>query len=136
MKATADALMGIFGFKRVEGDGMKSDRELLELAALAWIRSGMRLECPDDEDGIYVCRDKFRNGHTWNPLTDDGDLARLEAALEIDVSWISKTVTSQRLSGAVICSVSESFSVHGNDRQKARRYASVRVAAAIGEGMV
>ena len=35
MTATADALMAIFGFKRVEGNQMKTDRELLELAARA-----------------------------------------------------------------------------------------------------
>ena len=35
MTAGADALMAIFGFKRVEGKQMKTDRDLLELAARA-----------------------------------------------------------------------------------------------------
>lgn len=50
------------------------DRELLELAAKAY---GARIEIPDDEDGVFVVREKDRNGFVWNPLKDDGDAFRL-----------------------------------------------------------
>ena len=113
---------------------MKTDRELLELAAKA---AGMSDPGGVRSDGAWWWYNSSMDGQgvVWSPLTDDGDTARLEALLEIDVAWMSRTVTSQHLSGHVLCSVSESFSEHEADKAKARRYASVRVAAAIGEQM-
>ena len=93
MTATADALMAIFGFKRVEGKQMKSDRELLELAAKAagyevWQGRGhqadmlfMRLEKPDPTGKC--------SGREWNPLADDGDALRLATKLRISLRWCS-----------------------------------------------
>lgn len=113
---------------------MQSDRELLELAARAAGYASWDFLAGEDGNLMNVYRDDGTHD-VWWPLEDDGDIARLEAALEIDVSWMSRTVTSQHLSGHVLCSVSESFSDHGLDKAKARRCASVRVAAAIGEAM-
>ena len=63
----------------------------------------------------------------WDPLHDDGDEARLEGALLMNVSWGMASVT--------VDSCTERFSDHGGDKQKARRYAGVRAAAAMaGEG--
>lgn len=59
---------------------MENERELLELAAKAaghefgWIHDLPRIKC---EYGWQ----------TWDPLQDDGDCARMEAALDIDVEW-------------------------------------------------
>lgn len=63
----------------------------------------------------------------WNPLTDDCDEARLEAALMLDCRWWPDDVT--------VGTHSEMYADHGGDKQKARRYAGVRAAAAMaGEG--
>ena len=70
MSAAADALMGIFGFNRVEIE-MKTDRELLELAAKA---AGIQILW---KHGIAY---KSYNGvrqTEWMPLSEDGDALRL-----------------------------------------------------------
>lgn len=63
----------------------------------------------------------------WNPLADDGDEARLETALGLNVAWDFFSV----LVGDVI----EIFNRNGNDKQASRRRAGVRVAASIGAKM-
>jgi len=65
----------------------------------------------------------------WHPLTDDGDEARLEAALNIDIEWHAIGVIASINGGARF---REPYSDHNGDKQKARRYAGVRAAAAIG----
>ena len=92
-----------------------TDRELLERAAKA--------------AGIEAWRLDAHSQHAshWDALTDDGDEARLEGALLMNVSWGMAYVT--------VDSCTERFSDHGGDKQKARRYAGVRAAAAMaGEG--
>lgn len=67
----------------------------------------------------------------WNPLRDDGDCARLESACEINVTWSMYCVES-------VCEdviVAEEFAKYGGDKNKARRYASTRVAAELGSAM-
>ena len=111
-----------------------TDRELIERAAKA---AGMELEWftarvwnasidgyEDATDGSGV----FVSGSVeWDPLTDDDDEARLEGALLMNVSWGMASVT--------VDSCTERFSDHDGDKQKARRYAGVRAAAAMaGEG--
>lgn len=59
----------------------------------------------------------------WNPITDDGDAARLEAAMSIDVQWAADRVY------AGSSTVWELYADHANDRQAARRRAVVRAAA-------
>ena len=111
-----------------------TDRELLELAAKA--------------GGIKVLRDPhgvWRNctgldpamnifaAPQWNPLTDDGDNARLEAELGLNVIWGERAVRVGRKlivvnkDGPMV----ERYQDHGGDRQKARRWAAVRAAAEI-----
>lgn len=108
-----------------------NDRELLELAAKA---------C-----GYTICENgKDVNGETWywceqiadcwNPLNDDGDDARLEAAMRFDVAWYDGGVLvgprSKPGSAYFRC-----YSDHAGDKQAARRYAGVLAAAYLGKAM-
>ena len=56
---------------------MKTDRELLELAAKA---AGVDLYWRGDRP-FSLARG------AWNPLTDDGDALRLAFTLKIDIEW-------------------------------------------------
>lgn len=94
-----------------------SDRELLELAAKA---AGIEYHI----DMLDGCEKLVSNGAIWNPLFNDGDEARLEAALELDVVWWLNSVEV----GECI----EQFINHNGDKQAARRRAGTRAAAAIG----
>ena len=125
MTATADALMAIFGFKRVEGNQMKTDRELLELAAKA--------------AGIKIINVGFSGGPNlagtmkmWNPLTDDGDALRLAVKLELDILRFPAFGDVQVCSQDGVADEAESTSICP---YAATRRAIVRAAAAIGEGM-
>ena len=112
--ATADALMAIFGFKRVEGSEMKTDRELLELAAKA---AGVSFFV--DSWGRYM---EIRGGlmpTPWNPLSGDGDALRLAVSAGVDISDAQVRF----------------FDKDSSDPCAATRRAIVRAAAAIGEGM-
>ena len=123
MTATADALMAIFGFKRVEGSEMKTDRELLELAARAagvlfFVDS--RGRCMEMHANLMPC--------PWNPLTDDGDALRLAVRLSlmIDTDYNSHTAVGS----ASLCEILEG---HSGDPLAATRRAIVRAAAEIGK---
>lgn len=99
---------------------MKTDKELLELAAKA---AGITVLSPskDGEDFLKSY------DSVWNPLTDDGDALRLAVALKIDFyvdgneagAWVDDFV----------CLVEDT----GSDAYAATRRAIVRAAAAIGE---
>lgn len=113
-------------------------RELLELAALAcgyeWVSAVER------SDGRGVMHIVVRSKTTewlpayWAPHIDDGDGARMEAQLLVDVQWGD---------AAVFCShykrpqdhVREAYADHNGNRQAARKMASLRVAAEIGRRM-
>jgi hypothetical protein len=94
---------------------MKTDRELLELAA----RAGGELTAS------WYGNDAYFDGvlSRWNPLNDDGDALRLAVNLRIDVSpeyvWSGPWCDGGTL----------------KDPYAATRRAIVRAAAAIGEGM-
>jgi len=114
-----------------------TDRELLERAAKAYWGDEVDDVMPfywDENEGAIVYTHADNQDHNgndvellWNPLHDDGDEARLEGALLMNVSWGMASVT--------VDSCTERFSDHGGDKQKARRYAGVRAAAAMaGEG--
>ena len=90
-----------------------NDRELLELAAKA---AGYKYD-----HKISV----------WNPLTDDGDCARLEEKLKICIEWWSDSICCTCGDGS---SWTEIFADH-KDKNAARRYASTALAAEIGKGM-
>ena len=98
-----------------------NDRELLERAAKAAGHEIARWS--DDGESLLLAGVQ----EPWNPLHDDGDEARLEAALMLDCRWWPDDVT--------VGTHSEMYADHGFDKQKARRYAGVRAAAAMaGEG--
>lgn len=69
----------------------------------------------------------------WNPRDDDGDCARLEAAVGIDLTWYHMGVVATHYMSDTI--FREPYGHHGGDRQAARRRASLLVAAAVGRGM-
>jgi hypothetical protein len=107
---------------------MKSDREILVLAARSAGVRGTYFWNIDDS-GI-----EMPGGRVWNPRSNDGDCARLEALLRIDIEW-------QRI-GVVACHRAENghdivarvtYADHYDDRPSARRMASLMVAAAIQE---
>jgi len=97
-------------------NSVKTDRELLELAARA---AGVNLKFMGNSpvelrDGIITA---------WNPLTDDGDALRLAAAVATDIQFLGDSV-----------SVSGHYETAENDDyMSAVRRAIVRAAAAIGE---
>jgi len=68
----------------------------------------------------------------WDPTSDDGACARLEAALLLSVIWgeseVSIQYQGQTLSAAA-------YEAYRGDRNMARRYASVNAAAMIGRAM-
>lgn len=105
---------------------MDNDRTLLELAARA---AGYKYELVLMGDGYSV----FVNGKLWDPRRDDGDCARMEAVCALEIEWWSDGV-AVRVPGDNERHV-EDYADHGGDRQKARRYASTRAAAAIGKEM-
>ena len=128
MTATADALMAIFGFKRVEGEQMKTDRELLELAAKA---AGISFFL--DSYGRVMQMRAGLMPAPWNPLTDDGDALRLAVKLNIrtEQCWFPKWTTCYyNIDG----DMGHSFRVfHESDPYAATRRALVRAAAEIGK---
>lgn len=103
---------------------MKTDRELLELAARA---DGYR------EAGINKAYTDGLLGN-WNPLADDGDALRLAVKLRLTVSWDRfddedyATATPPHTHQGYDCMVSQ-------DPYASTRRAITRAAAAIGEGM-
>lgn len=115
---------------------VNQDRELLELAAMAYGIQGMyRPGNKDIYQGIEHGEGLFQD--IWCPLDDDGDDARLESALRFDVTWYESFVlVGPRICGSETGSAhAEYYADHNGDRQAARRYAGVRAAAEIGKGM-
>lgn len=107
---------------------MKTDRELLELAARA---AGM--DAYWDEECQRMQMDYLHKGGTnyeeWNPLTDDGDALRLAVKLELIVRCYNGSI--------IVDGCGENWIEEHDmtDRYAATRRAIVRAAAAIGEGM-
>ena len=117
---------------------MKSDRELLELAAKA---AGYVVE-PDahiPSGGIWLAESD--GDKPWNPLTDDGDALRLAVELRLDIRFLDGFKQVSCFRGAF----GDAMHLHGlvgygggADREPSAenvRRAIVRVAAAIGEAM-
>lgn len=117
-----------------------NDRELLEMAGKAY-----KPVCADGSYSfywnsnwdcmVYVTGDLDEYGGTcqiqWNPLTDDGDCARMEADLGLDVVWYEIEVSSSNEDGSRYIQYAD----HAGDKQAARRMASVSAAAEIGKAM-
>lgn len=106
-----------------------NDKELTALAAKA---AGIEGELSETIGG-WPCIVPFEGyiGQPWQPLHDDGDCARLEAALELDVLWGGDCATVRRLRREGHITPFERFEDHGGDKQAARRRAAVRAAAAL-----
>lgn len=70
----------------------------------------------------------------WRPHEDDGDCARMEAAVGIDTHWGTALVWASLASDKhpIACT---KYAHHANDKSRARRYASVKLAAAVGRAM-
>lgn len=110
-----------------------TNRELLEKAARA---AGIKFDRSpyggggEGNDGFDIMGNAVLDWHNnirWNSLENDGDEARLEATLGLDVQWFDDAVD--------VGGWFENFDAHDGDKQKARRWAGTRAAAAIGEGM-
>jgi hypothetical protein len=104
------------------------DTELFEQAAKAlgrecrWFGAELRLQRPD------------RLWELWSPLADDGDGARLEAALRIEIVWYETSARAQAFDERGMPAsegVFEPYANHSGDKQAARRRAAVRAAAAL-----
>ena len=104
---------------------MSNDRELVENAAKA---AGVEVIWHQAWNQ-FVFKTTYQK---WNPLNDDGDEARLEAVLGLNVLWGSRTVTVGRRHFGLF---EERYQEHGRDKQAARRRAGVRAAAEIGRNM-
>ena len=104
---------------------MKSDRELLELAAkAAGTPHPDRQWSEYDED--YV---------PWNPLDDDGDALRLAVKLRIDVFFHAQRVEGHVAGGRIPPVRAIEREDYGDDPYAATRRAIVRAAAEIGRSM-
>jgi len=107
---------------------MKTDRELLELAAKA---SGIEWIDYSEEHGLLLDPFVFT---PWNPLDDSGDALRLAVNLRLTVSWDRfddddyATATPPHTNRGYDCMVDQ-------NPYAATRRAIVRAAAAIGEAM-
>ena len=108
---------------------MKTDRELLEMAAKA---AGIARSQWDYEWlrglGHMVCRSDM-----WNPLTDDGDALRLAVALKLEVMFFLGFGEVH----SAHCAMNGDNKIEplGIDDFAATRRAIVRAAAAIGSAM-
>lgn len=105
---------------------MKTDRELLELAARA---AGMNVEYNSGIDCHYYDDEDDCAGRTyWNPLETDGDALRLAVKLQLDIVTDHEDDTVSVWSyGMPDVNVKR-----GDDPLAATRRAIVRAAAAIG----
>lgn len=110
---------------------MKTDRELLELAALA---AGIQTQWESASNtrgvlpGLYRMAGDVRLA-PWNPLHDDGDALRLAVVLGLNVYHLNGYAFAESLDGV------EVVQQHGSDANDATRRAIVRAAAEIGEAM-
>ena len=109
---------------------MTTEREQLELAAKAcWVEID---HWRGDMPMVNICEHDASEYQAWNPLHDDGDCARMEAALGIDVKWYKSGVIAHIRDTGI---QSEVFINHASDKNAARRAASVAVASEIGKLM-
>lgn len=115
---------------------MREAGEMLALAAKAAgvvvVRS--RLDDPTCTDFLIEKspRNMTQKLGPWNPRADDGDCARMEAALGISIQWEEKLV---EVFHEDVGYMTETYLDHGGDRNAARRTASTRIAAALGRAM-
>ena len=118
---------------------MNTDRELLELAAMA-----AGIEIYFDEDGDCYRTKEEGNRHYWDPLQFDGDALRLAVTLRIGIeinecsviaSWVGGGYESNDIYEYPESIQNENFDIVRVNHGKATRRAIVRAAADIGRGM-
>lgn len=109
---------------------MKTDKELLELAAKAAGLNVKMIEVDQDDNfsGLIVGRRGTKERVWWNPLKSNGDALRLAVALRLLIDTDYNDCVA-----AGCCQLDEVLEPIGNDRLAATRRAIVRAAAAIGE---
>jgi len=120
---------------------MTTDRELLELAAIA-IGEKIRFSSEGNKAGeavnyreYIICEKRWEDSPThygyskWNPLEDDGDALRLAVRLGIDQQYCSGAKSVEVWSVGIL-PVKEKY---GADKYAATRRAIVRAAAEIGK---
>lgn len=115
----------------------QTDRELLALAAkAAEVAFDPEKSMPHPANGSFWGLWLRINGEPyegqrryWCPHKDDGDSARMEATLGINVEWSALGVVC----GKRGFETTELFVNHAGDKQAARRMASLRIAAEIGK---
>ena len=115
---------------------MKTDRELLELAAKAagkkynaWSDKITDYDSPHyGEPALHMDRPGGQC-ESWNPLIDDGDALRLAVKVGVDIVFAHKGMTRVYAGGY------EFTEYCGDDQNAATRRSIVRAAAAIGESM-
>ena len=116
----------------------ENKKELLELAAKAAGVGGNYLFRAGGSKGsgfpYHIEGIQKTGGAMWNPITDDGTCARMEAAIGIDVEWYQDKVRSYKHGECLVIRY-EFFSNHNGDKNAARRMASVRCAAEIGKNI-
>jgi hypothetical protein len=119
---------------------MKTDRELLELAARA---AGIAInpveiknvEFAGDDRFIGYSTDPYQWQRGWfNPLTDDGDALRLAVKLKLEIS-VGMSLASELRCRAIFDENIGASEPAGNDHFAATRRAIVSAAAAIGESI-
>lgn len=105
------------------------DRTLLERAAKAAGLDALFRMYGWDEIGDGAFMDANEPPTVWNPLTDDGDNARLRRALRIVVQWFPTDVAAMHWSAD---GIGRSWAEpYGNDHGAAERRAVVRAAASM-----
>ena len=107
-----------------------SEQKILEAAAKA-ISLETRPEYHSIENGYGL---NIKPGYYWNPLGNDGDCARLETKLRISLLWHEDRVYVEFPDFLEHWHV-EFYKDHDGDEMKARRYASTKLAAKLGESM-
>lgn len=135
-----EEIHALFPVRAVSDVSALTDKELLEMAAKA---AGYGVRWVDaltsfNYHGFKINTGAFVHGNiplerSWDPLTNDGDEARLESTMDLWVSWYPDGV----LVGPKGCGPDtdsaflEYFHQHAGDKQMARRRAGVLAAAAM-----
>ena len=107
-----------------------TDKELLEKAARACGLDGKYH--PGMESFALPRGTVFDDVKYWNPLTNSGDCAEMNAALRIGTIWHDEYINAWPPSGEIKLPRAY-FKDHNNDPLAAWRYASTVVAGMMGE---
>ena len=115
---------------------MTITREDLEMAAKA---AGLHLAWRGEPLSSHVSgEEEFGDADYllyWNPGTDDGDCARMCAAVGIGSQWDDDCLWASSETTKRSINIYAAFKDHANDKCAARRHASVKLAAAVGRAM-